>query len=398
MNEFHAGPRRIQDPSGDLPGPPRWSGPLADGGVGTRASFLRKDFDLAEPSGGRDPADQRARALSRLHQRQARRRRPADARLDQLRQAARATRPTTSATCCRPGDNTIDIWLGDGWYRSQMMWPANAIFNCWGDEIGAHRRARARGERGCCSRPTRRWQSGLLPILKSGIYFGEIYDARLEGAAGRPAAPRSLAFDTSAAGRRTRPSRCASSTPFAGRQILERRRGPHDLRLRPERRRLCRLHRRGRARRARHRRACRDPRPRRPVRQRATMRIGGGARRVRAARAAAPRAIGRIFTFQGFRYARVTIEGKAEIVVDRARPDQLGDRRRPASFASGASAGQPAGREHHLVAALATSSRCRPTARSATSGSAGPATRRSSPRPPATCTTATTSCANGCAT
>ena len=25
------------------------------------------------------------------------------------------------------------------------------------------------------------WQSGLLPILKSGIYFGEIYDATQEG-------------------------------------------------------------------------------------------------------------------------------------------------------------------------------------------------------------------------
>ena len=92
---------------------------------------------------------------------------------------------------------------------------------------------------------------------------------------------------------------------------------------------------------------------------------------------------------QGFRYARVTIEGKAEITSIESMPISSAtdaDRRlhvRP-------SAGQPAGREHDLVAALATSSKCRPTARSATSGSAGPATRRCSRRPPAICTTATT--------
>ena len=39
------------------------------------------------------------------------------------------------------------------------------------------------------------WESGPLPILQSGIYFGEIYDARLEG---RPATAgvEVLAFDT----------------------------------------------------------------------------------------------------------------------------------------------------------------------------------------------------------
>ena len=69
-----------------------------------------------------------------------------------------------------------------------------AIFNCWGDRIGAHRRDRL-GRRGAARGPTRSWQSGLLPIRESGIYFGEIYDARLEG---RPATAgvEVLAFDT----------------------------------------------------------------------------------------------------------------------------------------------------------------------------------------------------------
>ena len=35
------------------------------------------------------------------------------------------------------GDNTIDIWLGDGWYRSRMMWPRNEIINTWGDKVAA---------------------------------------------------------------------------------------------------------------------------------------------------------------------------------------------------------------------------------------------------------------------
>ena len=37
----------------------------------------------------------------------------------------------------RHGQNVIDIWLADGWYRSQMMWPQNPIFNTWGSEIAA---------------------------------------------------------------------------------------------------------------------------------------------------------------------------------------------------------------------------------------------------------------------
>lgn len=81
------------------------------------------------------------------------------------------------------GENTLEIWLADGWYRSQLLWRHQAIFNVWGDRIGAIA--------ALCSGPSHdaaaivqtdeSWQSGELPIRRSGIYFGEIYDARLEG-------------------------------------------------------------------------------------------------------------------------------------------------------------------------------------------------------------------------
>ena len=35
------------------------------------------------------------------------------------------------------GENRIVIWLADGWWRSQMLWALNPIYNCWGDRIGA---------------------------------------------------------------------------------------------------------------------------------------------------------------------------------------------------------------------------------------------------------------------
>ena len=63
-----------------------------------------------------------------------------------------------------------------------MMWKKNPIFNTWGNEIAAIAELRQdRGEQ--CSpagEDRRNWASGELPIRKSGIYFGEIYDARLE--------------------------------------------------------------------------------------------------------------------------------------------------------------------------------------------------------------------------
>ncbi|MFW8642571.1 family 78 glycoside hydrolase catalytic domain [Rhizobium beringeri] len=85
---------------------------------------------------------------------------------------------TTSPNLLKPGLNRIEIWLADGWYRSPLMWGAQAIPNCWGDRIGAI--ADLIGPDGTVLSTDTTWRSGLLPILKSGIYFGEIYDARQE--------------------------------------------------------------------------------------------------------------------------------------------------------------------------------------------------------------------------
>jgi alpha-L-rhamnosidase len=93
------------------------------------------------------------------------------------------------------GENTIDIWLGDGWYRSRMMWPRNEIINTWGDKVAAIAEIRsASGELIVATDST--WTSGLTPVLKSGIYFGESYDARAEGGAALHGA-RAIDFDSS---------------------------------------------------------------------------------------------------------------------------------------------------------------------------------------------------------
>ncbi|AJY47748.1 alpha-L-rhamnosidase [Martelella endophytica] len=76
------------------------------------------------------------------------------------------------------GENRIEIWLGDGWYRSQMMWRHQMIVNCWGDRIAAI--AEIVDRDALVLKSDGNWTSGLLPITRSGIYYGEDYDARLE--------------------------------------------------------------------------------------------------------------------------------------------------------------------------------------------------------------------------
>ena len=75
------------------------------------------------------------------------------------------------------GENRIEIWLADGWFRSPLMWGKDAIPNCWGDRIAAIAELVAGGR--VLFSTDASWKSGVLPIVKSGIYFGEIYDARL---------------------------------------------------------------------------------------------------------------------------------------------------------------------------------------------------------------------------
>ena len=148
--------------------------PLADAGVGTPASFLRKEV-RPSPSPRRD-RDRCGSARSASIGAFINGKRVGD---DLLTPGWTSYDKRLSfqtyhvGDLLRHGDNTIDIWLGDGWYRSQMMWPRNPIFNMLGRrEIAAiAETARCRAGERCCSRPTRRWQSGLLPILKVGHLF-----------------------------------------------------------------------------------------------------------------------------------------------------------------------------------------------------------------------------------
>ena len=94
----------------------------------------------------------------------------------------------------RCGENTITIWLGDGWLRSTLLWKGVRIDNTWGEHLGAIAEIRA-GERLLLATDAT-WKSGLSPIVKSGIYFGEIYDARQEGRPATRGCAVDAGFDT----------------------------------------------------------------------------------------------------------------------------------------------------------------------------------------------------------
>lgn len=151
--------------------------PLADKGVGHQASYLRHVFSLEHAA---TDAVLRISALG-LYRCFINGQRVGD---DQLTPGWTCYNDRLSyqnysiGKLLKAGDNTIDIWLGDGWYRSSLMWAANPITNTWGDRIAAIAEIRS-GEK-ILAATDKSWKSGLLPILKSGIYFGEIYDARQE--------------------------------------------------------------------------------------------------------------------------------------------------------------------------------------------------------------------------
>ena len=151
--------------------------PLADKGVGERASFLRKIFQ-APAKRGDSKLFISALGLYRAFLNGAR---IGD---DQLTPGWTCYKERLSyqtydvGALLKDGENILDIWLGDGWLRSQMMWAKNPIFNTWGDQIGAIADLTVEGK--AVVSTGKDWASGLLPVMKSGIYFGEIFDARLE--------------------------------------------------------------------------------------------------------------------------------------------------------------------------------------------------------------------------
>ena len=127
--------------------------PVADAGVGTPASFLRRSFELLEVSGAEVL---RISALGLYR-----------AFINGVRVGNDLLTPGWTSydkrlsfqtyevgPLLKHGQNVIDIWLADGWYRSQMMWKKNPIFYSWGREIAAI--AELRGGPGADDPPRRK--------------------------------------------------------------------------------------------------------------------------------------------------------------------------------------------------------------------------------------------------
>jgi len=171
-------------PGGERQLPHAWAGqmirPLSDGGVGTPGSFVATDFVLDRVNG-----DEllRISALG-LYRAFINGQRVGN---DQLTPGwtsydVRLSYQTYEVgQLLVPGTNRIEIWLADGWLRSQMMWGEAPIFNTWGSEIAAiaELRAGSAADAPVIVATDATWESGELPIRKSGIYFGEIFDARI---------------------------------------------------------------------------------------------------------------------------------------------------------------------------------------------------------------------------
>jgi len=96
------------------------------------------------------------------------------------------------ADLLRVGTNRIEIWLTDGWYRTRLLWKPNPISQTYGDRIGAI--AALHGPKGPMVVTDGTWTSGLIPVTEAGLYAGESYDARAE-AVQDSAGVEVLAFD-----------------------------------------------------------------------------------------------------------------------------------------------------------------------------------------------------------
>ncbi len=79
------------------------------------------------------------------------------------------------------GENVLGAWLGDGWYRGRLGW-AGGFRNLFGDDlsfIGQLELSYADGSSETIATDAS-WSAATGPIVTSGIYDGETYDARDE--------------------------------------------------------------------------------------------------------------------------------------------------------------------------------------------------------------------------
>ncbi len=79
------------------------------------------------------------------------------------------------------GAAAIGAWLGDGWYRGRLGWRGGFrnVFGIDQSFIGQLELAYADGSREVVATDTS-WKASPSPIVSSGLYDGEVYDARQE--------------------------------------------------------------------------------------------------------------------------------------------------------------------------------------------------------------------------
>ena len=80
----------------------------------------------------------------------------------------------------KKGTNCVGAVLGDGWYRGRLVWQDSR--NLYGDKVALLAQIEVEyqnGKREVVSTDST-WKASTGPILKSDIYDGELYDARLE--------------------------------------------------------------------------------------------------------------------------------------------------------------------------------------------------------------------------
>ena len=157
-----------------------WTGrmiaPACDGGQGTRASFVAKAFALDKV-----PVEALLHVTAQgLYRAFVNGMRVGDDLLtpgwtcydDRI-----AFQTYDIAPLLKAGANRIEIWLGDGWYRGRLMWALNPIVDTWGSRIAALAEIVAGGKVVLATDAS--WSSGVLPVLENGIYYGEDVDARV---------------------------------------------------------------------------------------------------------------------------------------------------------------------------------------------------------------------------
>ncbi|MET3511666.1 glycoside hydrolase family 78 protein [Plantibacter flavus] len=80
-----------------------------------------------------------------------------------------------------PGDNAIGSWMGDGWYRGRLGW-RGGFRNLFGSDLSLIAQLELRYENGRVETiaTDEHWRASFGPIVSSGNYDGEHYDAREE--------------------------------------------------------------------------------------------------------------------------------------------------------------------------------------------------------------------------